>query len=471
MTYTANERRPRGRVSLILMLGAAALLAGCFDGSSSSSRSDGGFVPGPAMPDIPEERIRPLIFVHGTAGSASQYQTQAMRFASNGYPQDHVLAFEYSTAGTAQVTRALTGQLSPDLDTFIDQVREELGADQVYLACHSLGTAVCGYYLAAPEREAKVAAYVAIDGADGENCHGGSNCMGIFVDEQRQLGSVNAYFPDETHVQVATSEASFAAQFAFLTGVEPERVQILAQSGEVDISGRAVHFPANTGAAGTRLQVWEVDAGTGERVTADPLARFDIGSDGHWGPVKLDPQAHYEFLLLRPGRADHHFYRQPLLRDSHLARLNTSAQGSEIEVNTHVSDNHAALVISRDMEWWGDRGADNDILEISTTSAAGDQAVVDIISAAMQSNSIGIHVHDDEATPLLTSAAALPYFPEQPFQWGVDVYMPATTPPDGSISIVSSPRGDTQNQQILNVPNWASSGHRISLIFNDYQQD
>src|SRR5690554_3633188 len=41
----------------------------------------------------------------------------------------------------------------------------------------------------------------------------------------------------------------------------------------------------------------------------------------------------------------------------------------------------------------------------------------------------------------------------------------------GTISIVSSPRGDTANQQILNVPNWASSGHRISLIFNDYQQD
>lgn len=123
------------------------------------------------------------------------------------------------------------------------------------------------------------------------------------------------------------------------------------------------------------------------------------------------------------------------------------------------------------MEWWGDRGADNDVLEISTTSASGDQAAVDIISSAMGSANIGIHVHDDEATPLLTSGEPLPYFPEQPFQWGVDVYMPAAEPPDGTISIVSSPRGDTANQQILNVPNWASSGHRISLIFNDYQQD
>ncbi len=454
---------------LVLGLGMAALLAGCLSGSGSSSGS--GLLPGPSMPDIPEERVLPLIFVHGTAGSASQYQTQAMRFSSNGYPDDHVLAFEYSTAGIGEVTRALTGELSPDLDAFIDQVLSDLDADQVYLACHSLGTAVCGYYLTDPARAAKVAGYVAIDGATGENCPGNSNCMGIFVSEERSLGSNNAYFPDETHVQVATSEASFAAQFEFFTGVEPERVRILPARGDVNISGRAVYFPANSGAAGTELQIWEVDADTGERLGDSSLANFNIGSDGRWGPVRLDPEAHYEFLLLRPDRADHHFYRQPLIRDSHLVRLNTSPAGSEIELNTHVSDDHAALVISRDMEWWGDRGADNDVLEISTTSASGDQAAVDIISSAMGSANIGIHVHDDEATPLLTSGEPLPYFPEQPFQWGVDVYMPAAEPPDGTISIVSSPRGDTANQQILNVPNWASSGHRISLIFNDYQQD
>jgi triacylglycerol esterase/lipase EstA (alpha/beta hydrolase family) len=28
----------------------------------------------------------PIVFVHGFTGSAQQYETQAMRFASNGYP-------------------------------------------------------------------------------------------------------------------------------------------------------------------------------------------------------------------------------------------------------------------------------------------------------------------------------------------------------------------------------------------------
>lgn len=469
MKRTEVRRRLRGRASLLMVLGAAALLAGCFDGSSSSS--GGGFLPGPEMPDIPEERILPLIFVHGLAGSASQYQTQTMRFASNGYPDDHILAFEYDTAGVPEITRAAVGELSPALDAFIDEALAELDADQVYLACHSLGTRVCGHYLAEAGQAAKVAGYIAIDGLTGDSCPGGSNCMGIFVNEQGRLGSVNAHFPDEAHVQVATSEASFAAQFEFFTDIEPERTTILASRGNVDISGRAVYFPANTGAAGTRLQIWEVDAESGERLDSNPLASFDIGSDGHWGPATLNPEAHHEFLLERPGRAEHHFYRQPLIRDSHLVRLNTSPAGSEIELNTNVSDDHAALVISRDMEWWSDRGTESDMLEIATTSAAGNQAAVDIISTAMGNDNIGIHVHDDEATPLLTSGDPLPYFSAQPFQEGVDIYMPAATPPNGVISVVSSPRGDTRNQQVLNVPNWASSGHRISLIFNDYMQD
>src|SRR5690554_5952819 len=293
---------PRARVPAlgVFFLLLCGVLTGCLGGSGSDRVSWPG---SPDMPDIDEDRILPVIFVHGTAGSASQYQTQAMRFASNGYPEDHVVAYEYSTAGAVEINRALTGGLSEDLDGFVDNVLAEFGADQVYLACHSLGTAVCGYYVTNPDREAKVAGYVAIDGATGESCPGDSNCMGLFVDETRRLGEVNAYVPDETHVQAATSEASFAAQFEFFTGVEPVRTEILPQRDEVEIAGRAVYFPANTGAAGTTLQVWEIDPDTGERLEAAPLDTFSITANGNWGPVTLDPTAYYEFQLLRPGRS------------------------------------------------------------------------------------------------------------------------------------------------------------------------
>lgn len=58
------------------------------------------------------------------------------------------------------------------------------------------------------------------------------------------------------------------------------------------------------------------------------------------------------------------------------------------------------------------------------------------------------------------------YFANQLFQTGVDVFMPATTPPDGRIAV----RQYATRIQTINVPNWASSEHRINVEFNDYVQ-
>lgn len=424
------------------------------------------------MPDIPEEVIRPIIFVHGLAGSASQYQTQAMRFASNGYPDDRIVAFEYSTDGLAAVTRAATGGLNETLDQFVDTQRERFESDQVYLVCHSLGTRVCSQYLSDPERAMKVAKYIAIDGITGDSCPGDVPCMGVFVSPENTLGGNNLHLPSEAHVQVATSEASFAGQFRFLTGVDPERTQILPQEGRVKISGRVVYFPANEGADGTALSIWRVNPETGARAEDKPVATFTIDSSGNWGPVELNPQAHYELHLIRPERAEHHFYRQPFLRSSSLVRLNTSPEGSAIEQNTHVGPNHATLIITRDMEWWGDHpSGQNDILEISVSRDGGTvEASGNIIVPDMGNGIIGIHVHDTADSPAQTTLAPIEYFVEQPFQYGLDVYMPAATPPDGVITLVSTPRGDESKKQVINVPNWASSQHRISVIFNDYIQ-
>src|SRR5690606_37451894 len=83
--------------------------------------------------------LLPIVFVHGQSGSAQQFETQAMRFTSNGYPQDLLYAFEYDTN---QATNPLG-----DLDAFIDDVLAETGADQVYAIGHSRGTSVWTSYL------------------------------------------------------------------------------------------------------------------------------------------------------------------------------------------------------------------------------------------------------------------------------------------------------------------------------------
>ena len=63
----------------------------------------------------------PIVFVHGAAGSGAQYETQARRFESNGYPEDYVRAFEYDSTF---VTNSFA-QVVERLDAFVDDVREE----------------------------------------------------------------------------------------------------------------------------------------------------------------------------------------------------------------------------------------------------------------------------------------------------------------------------------------------------------
>jgi hypothetical protein len=91
--------------------------------------------------------------------------------------------------------------------------------------------------------------------------------------------------------------------------------------------------------------------------------------------------------------------------------------------------------------------------------------------AGLSFTPIGLYVHDDKATPGMTSLALLPYFSTQPFQTGVDVYLPASEPPNGTITLTNLPRGDKTKPQVLNVPNWPSSTHTIMVMFADYPQE
>ena len=141
--------------------------------------------------------------------------------------------------------------------------------------------------------------------------------------------------------------------------------------------------------------------------------------------------------------------------------------------NTNLSDNHTAATVVRQKEWWTTHPTgQDDVLEISTTSASrGDQPPVDALTKVTSNSVIGIHVHDAAASPGDSTLDLLPFFPTQPFQTGVDVFMPAAEPTDGTISFVNAPRGDTTRVQTINIPNRRSSGHRATVTFNDFVQD
>jgi pimeloyl-ACP methyl ester carboxylesterase len=410
------------------------------------------------LPPLPDEVALPIVFVHGFAGSAQQYESQAMRFVANGYPQERIIAYDHDGAGL-DIAGYTTG-----VDEIVDEALAEFDVEQVYLVGHSRGTAVSASYLSDPDRAAKVAKYIAIDGGP---CPDVVPCMAPTQENN----------PGQAHVEVATSKESFAMQYEFLVGEPPEVTEIVPQREPVVLSGRAVNFPANTGRAGATLDIWAIDSSTGARTGDEPHATFELDEDGAFGPVEVEAGAHYEYLLSAEGSpTQHHLYLQPYVRSSHLVRLLSSPPDGDTRANTNVGDDHASLIAIRMREWYAnvdpdDDGDERDVLEITTRADGADEDAVDAIVEFVGNGAIGLHIHDDAATPGETTRAPLPYFSDQPFQNGIDVFLPASDAADGTISVRNIPRGDTARPQTLNVPNWPSSGHSISVVFTDYPVD
>jgi pimeloyl-ACP methyl ester carboxylesterase len=413
-------------------------------GDAGSGGNSGGT---DALPPLPDDKALPIIFVHGYAGSASQYASQKMRFVANGYPADRIIAFEHDGAGLD------TAGYANALDPIVDRALAQFGASKVYLVGHSRGTFVSSMYVGMPARAAKVAKYVAIDGSA---CPTQVPC----------IAPNQAMFSGQKHVEVCSSKESFAKQYEFLLGEAPKVVDVVLQAAPIVISGRAVNFPANTGRAGATVKVFELDSATGARSKADPEAMFTLGAEGNWGPVTVRPDKHYELELSSDGFATH-YYPQRFLRSTDFVRLTSGPSDSPSRMNTNKSDKHSALIAVRMREWLA-----SDVLEVSTKAAAGDQPVVNAMtSAGGAANSIAYYMHDAAASPGNSSLSALPYFSTQPFQYGVDVFIPAADPPAGVITVRNLPRGDMAKPQVLHVPNWPSANNLVMLLFDDFPSE
>ena len=409
--------------------------------------------------------LRPVIFVHGGAGSGAQFETQAMRLTSNGYPASLIAVHEYdSTFGLNTMEQVWIG-----LDALIVRMLDESGADQVDLLGHSLGTTVShGYLTSSPERAARVAHYVNIDGRTAASPPGGVDTLAVWGegDQTRAIvGAQNHYAPDQAHVEVATSAETFAQFYEFFTGRPPRTTDVVPEPpGRVRLSGEANIFPQNVGSAGSTLQIWEVDGDTGERRGRRPKATFEIGTDGAWGPFNANGRKHYEFALSRSDGSTHHFYFQPFLRSDHLVRLLTSVPGQGLDLLREASDDHTGIGITRYKEMWGDQGALDDVLEIDGTNVLNPATA----PRTKRVNAMFAFDHDiDGVTDLSAPVAA--WF-ALPFISATDLFIPAAIPPDRTIEVKMIARAGDGDVEVLNIPNWASSGHIVTLQFRDFQQ-
>lgn len=418
--------------------------------------------PATSEPTHGRRDLRPVIFVHGGAGSGAQFETQAQRLTSNGYRTSLIAVHEYdSTFGLNTMEQVWEG-----LDALIADMLEQSGADQVDLLGHSLGTTVSqGYLTSSPERAGTVAHYVNIDGRTASAPPGGVPTLAVWGegDQSRQIvGARNYYAPHQSHVQVATAAETFAQFYEFFTGRQPQTTEVSRdRDGRVRLSGEANLFPSNVGAEGARVEIWETRGRTGERRGHRPRATFDIGADGAWGPFRASTRKHYEFALVWGPEQTHHFYFQPFRHDDHLIRLLTSQPGTGLDTLREKSDRHSTLTVVRYKEWWADQGAQNDVLEIDGLN------ILNAANAPRTKRVNAMFAFDVGSDGVTDLTAPHPVLFTLPFLTGMDVFIPATDPPDRTVRIEMTARAGDGSTDVVNVPNWASSRHHISVQFPD----
>ncbi len=434
--------------------------------------------------------FRPVVFVHGGSGSASQFESQAQRFIANGYPRAYLAAYDHDTGGAGPEENAPITNAA--LNEIIDGLLKMSGADKVDLIAHSRGAGVSFYYLEdSPENAAKVAHYVAVDSQTGldlttgmTRTPGNVDMLALWGegDPTREVAAAtNVYIPTQAHIEMCTAAASFDEMYRFFNGEDPATNQIVPETGDqVWIAGEVNYFPENVGAVGT-LEIYEVDSETGFRVADEPVSTWTIGEDGAWGPVRVNKTATYEFAFAHAAGGNHYFYREAFSASNYFIRLNTSPPGGGIGLLLTQSPNHTNILVSRDREMWGDQGGNSDILMVDGNSVATPEAAprAKRLSALFLLDwGYGGHAHLGNPYPAVfygthvlgqsDLSAPIPIFHSLGFMSGLDLYMPGATPPNRTIPVVLTPRGGGGATQTINIPNWASSNVRITAVFRDF---
>jgi pimeloyl-ACP methyl ester carboxylesterase len=254
----------------------------------------------------------PIIMVHGSFASGDTWGSFARRFMANGYCPKSLVAFDYNSI------------LGPDnaldaLDAAVDALLVTSGADQVDMMGHSLGGAVGYSYQSDPVRAAKVRKYVHVASGTSEGPADSDTPMLnlvstndlIVADNDGIPGADDVFLTEEDHYAVATSEAAFIEVYTFLNGIAP-KVTKWSLGERTMLAGKALTFAENVPLSGGSVTLWEVDSDSAIRLRDTPEIEIVVREDGSFGPIEVDPNATYEWVVKGAASDDLpiHYFRE-----------------------------------------------------------------------------------------------------------------------------------------------------------------
>jgi len=345
-----------------------------------------------AVPALAADQDPPIVFVHGNGDTAGLWLTTIWRFESNGYDRNRLFAIDLKNPNarnvdaTPQDGRSSTQEVMLQLSAYVDDVLKKTGATKVALVGNSRGANTIRNYVKNGGGAAKVSHVVLGGGVNhgvlvsdaalvGSEFNGSSDFMkqlnggadevvagvkfmtirsdkndkyaqpdgmflgmpgkptGVNFDGPALKGATNIVLPTIDHRETSFSPQAFTATYKFITGRDPKKD--VTREAKPVLNGVVTGITAgaydNVPVNGAKVDVYKIDAKTGDRQGGKPVYSKTTGADGVWGPFTAQSGAYYEFVIEAPGQPVTHIYRSPFVRGSNYVYLRPGqvAKGDE----------------------------------------------------------------------------------------------------------------------------------------------
>jgi len=290
-----------------------------------------------------DEKVRPVIFVHGTFEAADIYTQMTQLFARNGYTAAQLNAFDFADYLTGSDADAQ--KMATQFSAQVDAVLAQTGETRVDVVAHGFGVQAVQHYLVNMQGTAKLA-HVVYTGPSydmaltvaGDITPAPCDYMTLRSDGSDDLQQGNSSYGELTgatnevmagldNIQLATNPVVFEKVYEFFTGEAPAENSLLApRPGETyNISGRVISFIDNMPVAGVYVTPIPIRTlGNGEIQRQIGGSPVETDTEGRFSfDVTLSPETHYEFRIqnLDSRYFDMHVYVQAFRDDVTTMRL------------------------------------------------------------------------------------------------------------------------------------------------------
>ena len=111
----------------------------------------------PGVGTLPELKHDPILFIHGYGGNTSNWETMKQHFASDGWQDFELYAYNYSFISSNATTAA-------EIRDQVDEIIRKTGATKVDIIAHSMGSVSSRYYMKNLGGSEKIDAWVSLGG-------------------------------------------------------------------------------------------------------------------------------------------------------------------------------------------------------------------------------------------------------------------------------------------------------------------